>query len=486
MSARLAATAALVLLVACARNPVSGLPELVVMSSQRERELGAEQEKQFVAELGLSDHAATASWVEAIGARLAVHSPRQDVDYRFHVADMEVPNAFALPGGPVFVTRGLLALVRSEDELAGVIGHEIGHVAARHSVRQTTAATPLALVFGVPAAIVGSVSRPLGTLVGLPGAIVSGIALSAYGREQEYEADELGEKLAFAAGFRPVALAEFLERLEREEALHRDGPPPLSFFSSHPRTPDRTRRARELAGELAPNARPRSVADQNVALAHLDGLLVGESPAHGVFVGDDFFHPDLGFAFRVPEGWDRENRPEAVVAADPAAARRVAILLELSAQGDDPAEAAASELASEEHRRALQSFELNGRQAAQLEVGSGTDAALITWIALAGRIYRIVGVYPLAEAQSQRPLITAAVQSLRPLTAGDRARVRAERLRIRSARPGETLDALLARSRSVWSPAQVAVANDLTEGAPLQPGARLKLALAERWKKPAR
>jgi predicted Zn-dependent protease len=481
----LASLLALASLSGCAVNPVSGRPEFVLVSSERERQLGAEQEAEFLAELGRSDHAATSRWVEAIGTRLAGHSPRQDVAYRFHVVDLEVPNAFALPGGPVFVTRGLLALVRSEDELAGVIGHEIGHVAARHSVRQTTAATPLALVFGVPAAIVGSVSRPLGTLVGLPGAIVSGLALSAYGREQEYEADELGAKLALAAGFRPLALAEFLERLEREAALHGEKPPPLSFFASHPSTPDRTERARELAHELAPDAPPRSVAEQNAALARLDGLLVGESPAHGVFVEDDFFHPDLGFAFRVPHGWDRENRPEAVVAADPASGGRVAILLELSGKGSDPAEAAAAQLASEEHRRALQRFELNGRPAAQLEVGSGTDAALLTWIALAGHIYRIVGVYPLAEAQAQRAQIVAAVESLRPLTGADRARVRAERLRIHVARRGESLDALLARSGSVWSPAQLAVANDLPEGAPLAAGMRLKLPVAEPWR-PAR
>jgi predicted Zn-dependent protease len=371
MSARLASVLVLLVASGCAVNPVSGRPEFVLMSAGRERELGAEQEQQFLAELGRSDHAATSSWVEAVGAKLAAHSPRQDVAYRFHVVDLEVPNAFALPGGPVFVTRGLLALVRSEDELAGVLGHEIGHVAARHSVRQTTAATPLALVFGVPAAIVGSVSRPLGTLVGLPGAIVSGLALSAYGREQEYEADEVGAKLALAAGFRPLALAEFLERLEREEALHAEGPPPLSFFASHPRTPDRMRRARSFAEELAPGARPPSAADRSAALARLDGLLVGESPAHGVFVGDDFLHPGLRFAFRVPPGWDRENRPEAVVAADPAAAGRVAILLELSAAGDDPAAAAAGELAREEHRRALQTFEVNGRPAAQLGSGAG-------------------------------------------------------------------------------------------------------------------
>jgi predicted Zn-dependent protease len=404
------------------------------------------------------------------------------VDYRFHVVDLDVPNAFALPGGPVFVTRGLLALARSEDELAAVLGHEIGHVAARHSVRQTTAATPLALVFGVPAAIVGSVSRPLGTLVGLPGAIVSGLALSAYGREQEYEADRLGADLALAAGFRPLALAEFLERLEREEALHREGPPPLSFFASHPRTPDRTRQARAHAEEIAPGSPPRSRADEAAALAKLDGLLVGESPLHGVFVQDDFFHPELGFAFRIPHGWDRENRPDAVVAADPTAGGRVAILLEVSREGSDPVAAAEADLASEEHRRALHTLDLNGRPAAQLEVGSGTDAALLTWVALRGHVYRIAGVYPLAEARDKRPLITAAAESLRPLSDEDRSRVRAERLRVRVAGKGESLEELLARSRSAWDAAQVAVANDLPEGVPLAAGTRLKVAVSEPWR----
>ena len=485
MSPRRIWWSALVLLAGCAVNPVSGRPEFVVISSEQERALGAEQEVQFLDELGSSDHEATASWVEALGARLAVHSPRQDVTYRFHVVDLEVPNAFALPGGPVFVTRGLLALVRSEDELAGVIGHEIGHVAARHSVAQTTAATPLAIVFGVPAAIVGSVSKPLGTLVGLPGALVSGLALSAYGREQEYQADEVGAELALAAGFRPLALAEFLERLEREEALHRDGPPPLSFFASHPRTPDRTSRAREFAEELAPRQRPRSVADQNVALAHLDGLLVGPSPAQGVFVGDDFFQPGLGFAWRVPPGWQRENRTEAVVTMDPATGGRAAILLELAGDGDDPIATATAELSSEEHQRALHAFEVNGRPAAQLEIGSGTDAALLTWLALGGRIYRIVGVYPLAEGQVRRQEIAAAVESLRPLTVEDRSRVRLERLRIRTARAEEPLDALLARSRSTWDAAQTRVINDLAEGTPLAKGARLKVVVAESWR-PAR
>ena len=469
----------------CALNPVSGRPEFVLISSARERAIGEEQEAQLLAEVGRSDHAATRAWVESVGARLAVHSPRKDVRYRFHVLDLEVPNAFALPGGPVFVTRGLLALVRSEDELAGVIGHEVGHVAARHSVRQASAATPLDVVFGVPAAIVGSVSRPLGTLVGLPGALVSGIALSAYGREQEHEADTVGAELAVQAGFQPGALAVFLERLEREEALHREGPQPLSFFSSHPRTPDRTQRVRAHAEELAPGVYAASAAEIEAALAKLDGLLIGPSPLHGVFVDDDFFHPALGIAWRVPTGWVRENQPKAVIAVDPESEGRVALLLQLVGEGDDPVEAAAAEGLGEEQQRALQPFRVNGLPAAELEVGSGGDAAHLTWLALGGRVYRIVGIYPLAERQARRPVVAAAVESLRPLGAADRARIAAARLRLFQPRGGETLADLLRRAQATWDAGEAAVANDLAPGATLRPSPRIKLPVDEAFE-PAR
>ena len=133
---------------------------------------------------------------------------------------------------------------------------------------------------------------------------------------------------------------------------------------------------------------------------------------------------------------------------------------------------------------ALHPIEVSGGSGVQLEIGSGTDAALLTWAALGGRVYRVVGVYPLAEAHVQRPLLAASAASLRPLTADDRERVRAARLRIRAVRAGETLEALLARSRSAWSAEEVAVANDLAPGAPLAPGTRLKVAVAEPWKAP--
>jgi predicted Zn-dependent protease len=476
-------------LLACAINPVSGRPELVLVSGDRERALGDEQEAGVLDELGASDHEATRVWVASVGARVATHSPRQDVRYRFHVADFEVPNAFALPGGPIFVTRGLLALVRSEDELAGVLAHEIAHVAARHTVRQVTAATPLGVVFGLPAAIVGSVSRPLGDLVALPGALVAGLALSAYERDQEYEADRIGAELTQAAGFAPLGLARLLERLAREEALDGPGPSPLSFFSSHPRTPDRLERVRAHALELSraepppgsPTPRPPEAADRH-ALEQLDGLLVGTSPSQGVFVANDFLHPTLDIAWRVPEGWEHENHPEAVIAFDPESDAEAALLLQLVGEGQDPAQAAVAEGLGPEHERALRELELDGRPAAQLELTRGGDAALFTWVALGGRIYRVVGICPVAELGARHGLFTEAAAALGVLAAEDRARIRASRLRLRSPIAAESLGDFARRTASTWSPAELAVANDLDPEAPLAAGDPLKVPIEEPWR----
>lgn len=467
--------------VACAINPVSGRPELVLVTGDRERALGDEQEAGVLDELGLSDHEATRAWVASVGARVAAHSPRQDVRYRFHVADFEVPNAFALPGGPIFVTRGLLALVRSEDELAGVLAHEIAHVAARHTVRQATAATPLGVVFGLPAAIVGSVSRPLGDLVALPGAFVSGLALSAYERDQEYEADRVGAELTQAAGLSPLGLARLLERLADEEALHRTGPPPLSFFSSHPRTPDRLERLRAHALELSATGPSAAESPVTAALEQLDGLLVGPSPSQGVFVANDFLHPTLDIAWRVPEGWEHENHAEAVVAYDPESDAEAALLLQLVGEGDDPAEAAVAEGIGPEQEKALRQLELGGRSAAQLELTRGGDAALLTWVALGGRVYRVVGICPVAELGARHGLFTEAAKSLEPLAAADRARIRASRLRLRSPSPAESLEDFTRRTGSTWSSEELAVANDLDPEAPLAAGGPLKVPVEEPW-----
>jgi len=165
----------------------SSRPSLV--SAKKERELGQEAANEVEQTVGLVQDPVLLGYVREIGRRLALQAAPPEASYEFHVADDSEPNAFALPGGFVYVTRGILALVNSEDELAGVIGHEMGHVVARHSVRQLEASTPFALLFGVPSAIVGVVSPALGGILGGVGQLARGVALAPYSREQERDAD---------------------------------------------------------------------------------------------------------------------------------------------------------------------------------------------------------------------------------------------------------------------------------------------------------
>ncbi|HZE89561.1 MAG TPA: M48 family metalloprotease [Verrucomicrobiae bacterium] len=205
--AGLAAVLALTLGGACARNPVSGRPEMTLVSEAKERELGEAEARRVAETMGILEDPALSAYVRAVGERLAQFSPRTDVTYTFQIVDMEEPNAFALPGGPVYVSRGLLVLTNSEDELAGVLGHEIGHVAARHAVRRVTRAAPLAVVTGLGAAVTSIVSPMLGDLVGGIGGVAGAFVLAPYSREQEREADRIGQELAGAAGWDPAGLS---------------------------------------------------------------------------------------------------------------------------------------------------------------------------------------------------------------------------------------------------------------------------------------
>src|SRR6185369_17789604 len=180
------------LLAGCAINPVSGRSELSLISPAREKEIGKEAAKQIEAEMGFIDDKRLADYVSQVGARVAAESPLQGVDYTFHVVDMGEPNAFALPGGYVYVTRGILAVTTSEDELAGVLGHEIGHVAARHAVQRVSRAAPLGVLTGLGAATAGLVSPTLGEVVGSFGTAANEMLLAPYGRDQEREADRVG------------------------------------------------------------------------------------------------------------------------------------------------------------------------------------------------------------------------------------------------------------------------------------------------------
>jgi predicted Zn-dependent protease len=307
-----------------------------LISEKKERELGQEAASEVESTVGLVQDPELVGYVSEIGRRLVAHTSTPDAPYQFHVADDAEPNAFALPGGFVYVTRGLLAPANSEDELAGVMGHEIGHVVARHSVRQIEAATPFSILFGVPSAIVGIVSPALGGILGGVGKLASGLVLAPYSRDQEREADQIGIQLAARAGWDPAGLPSMLHTLERGEALAGGDPSRIGFFANHPATPERVKNTTAAAKALTRGPGRPIAAPRPVFLARLDGLVVGPDPANGIFVKNVFQHPGLGLALDMPAGWKTKNTPAAAIASEPDG--RAAVALQLAADGNDERE----------------------------------------------------------------------------------------------------------------------------------------------------
>jgi len=442
--------------------------------------------------MGIFADRALTAYLAAVGARVAARSPRQGVEWRFEVVDQAAPNAFALPDGHLYVSRGLVELANSEDELAAVLAHEVVHVAARHHAQQQTRATGVGLL-ALPGLLAGAViGGPLGELVQVPILVLGSGLVAAYGRDQEREADEVGQRLAAEAGYDPGALASYLVTLEawtaHQQGAHREP----GFFDMHPSTPERAANARERAARLAGTRTPGVARDRAAFLARIDGLLVGENPAEGIFEGPLFVHPDLGFSLRFPDGWRTANTRSSVGAI--AGDRRATVTLRAQAEGSDPRAVAKQSLEATARETRLDllragAIELGGRRAYQVlavaDSGRGAATLHLTWIAHGGVIYLLAGVVEGGYAQAHHAALEATAASFRPLAAEQRARIRETRLRIVRARAGETLALVSRRNGSAWDAEYAEIVNAVGATAPLPEGALLKLALREPYARAA-
>jgi len=296
------------------QNPATGEQNFTpFMQPEKERQIGAEEHPKMVKQFGgVYDDPRIGGYVASIGGRLASHSERADLKFRFTVLNSPVVNAFALPGGYVYISRGLLALANSEAELASVLGHEIGHVTARHSAQRYNKA----VILGLGSALLGAATG--NRSVGQMAEMGSAIYLKGHSRDQEHQADELGIRYLARTGYSTLDSVAFLKSLQAESSLARaiagkqGKDPAASIFSTHPRTAERVQRtAAETAkaNPNAPNLRSR-------LLDKIDGMIYGDDPAQGLIRGRIFFHPDLGFTFSVPPGFRLINSPRAVLAQD--------------------------------------------------------------------------------------------------------------------------------------------------------------------------
>ena len=301
------------LLFACTSvNQVTGTREVILMSAEQERAIDEKASREIEAQARAASDPELVGYIEAIGAAMAEHSPRKDVDYRFAIVEMDEPNAFALPGGHIYISRGLVTVANSEAEIANVLGHEIGHVAARHAARQQAPVRTLGIATLLSDLMSGGAPTPSDS------ERISGHFVARYAREQEREADRIGQDLAVAADVDPLGLGLFLRTLDNLARLTQGFSTPQTYFATHPAARERmleaTSRAQQHQWQAArPSRLPRKesalIADgRDGFLDRVEGMAVGRPASEGIFLEEHFLHADLGFSLRFPHGWTSRIR----------------------------------------------------------------------------------------------------------------------------------------------------------------------------------
>jgi len=476
-------------LIASACGTTGGRPATLGEAMERQSQ---EMAAQLEASGALVADPALNAYVSAVGQRLVAQADASPVaEFNFAVLDMPEPNAFAIPSGHVYVSRGLLVLMSSEDELAGVLGHEIGHVLKRHSLKQASASlawAPLRMVTSLGGGIVGLALPSVGNVVKATGDVPAALSGASYGRSQEREADRVGQDLAARAGWDPLALSRVMVALGKQQELMGVDPSKTSWFATHPTSPDRAQRIAAHAAELTVSEARPVAASHAAFLAELEGLVVGASARHGIFDGSEFLHPEMGFVLSFPEGqpWHQINSEQAVavVREQPPAA----VILQIVAQGDD-ALAVANAF---EPRQGRLDGPPNGETVNGLATAHATGGdpggwrrpatrGSARWIAYNGYVYRILSESSDEGYARLEKAFDASQRSFRALSSADRARITEDRLAIERAREDEKLSAVLERAGSSWALAQAAAANGVEPDARFERGDLVKVTRSKRY-----
>jgi predicted Zn-dependent protease len=463
------------LVAACATNPVTGEREFTLMSESQEIAMGRESDAQVRAEMGVYNDPELAKYVSDIGLRLATLSERPSLPWQFTVVDQPAINAFALPGGFIYITRGILPFLQDEAELAGVLGHEIGHVTARHSVRQYSRTVGGVAALGALGVFVPA-ARPFGQISEQALALL----FLKYGRNDELQADQLGARYEASGGWDPAGVPGMLSTLGLLDEASGDRKGVPNWLSTHPDPLARVAEIKPLVSELKAG-RSNYVTSRDGLERRIDGVIFGDNPEQGVIRGSAFLHPPLRFRIDFPPKWEIANSPQQVVAKAPDA--DVFMLLQgvSKPQGQTVRDVALAHMQAAGFRTVSgDRTTINGLDAfvgvyqGQIE-GLGEVASRAAHIAHGDSYYLVAGLVPPAGFDSADSTFTTAIRTFRPLTVAEAQAIRPSRIDFYIVRDGDTWTSLAERSSGAIRPSTLAVMNHSSPDAAPRVGARIRI-----------
>jgi len=447
--------------------------------------LGAEAANEIEEQMGLATHATATAYIEKLGQRLVSQLGDQPFDYEFHIVDTKEPNAFALPGGFVYFSRGIILIANSEEELAGVMGHEIIHAHKRHSVKAIRR-NVVPGILKLPGNIVGSVlSGRLGRLINLPVEGVTGLTLSRYGRKQETQADRLGAELAAKSGYDPKALGVILTNLTKVDELLTGEKEKFSYYDGHPFTPKRVKDINKISKKLKVSSLSPMASNKKEFFEKFDGLQIGGSPSQGLFYDNKFVQPDLNFALVFPEGWETINSPSHVGAYEPN--KEAQLFLGLAGNAGDPEKPARKflrELKKKHRTKPTESrtVNLNGNPGYYVSIKDNTAKQPMTlhllWISMGKHMFEFIGT----GYEKHKLAMRESVLSLHPISEEEWKDVVIPLFRMAEANEGETLKSLSKRSGNSLSLELTAAINDLSPDQKLSKGQLIKIGKKEPYR----
>jgi predicted Zn-dependent protease len=443
-SRKLVSTVATILIfflipLSCALNPVSGKRELMLVTESDEIALGKQADQQIGQTYGIYESSALTNYVDRIGQDMSKVTQRPDLEYHFQVLDTPVINAFAGPGGYVYVTRGILAYFNDEAELAGVIGHELGHVSARHIAQQISRMqlTQLGLGVGI------IVSEDFRKYAGLAQFGVSMLFLK-FSRDNERQADDLGVEYGSKSGYDTHRMASFFQTLERVNPQGNGALP--DWFSTHPNPENRIAAVNNATEEWHRRLdRTQYVVNRNDYLKMVDGIIYGDDPRQGYVEGNAFYHPTMKFTFPVPSGWQVTNTPAQVqIVSDK---QDAVILLRLD---DSGSVSQAVDRFVQDANAAVQSREhlvVNGLQSekvvSRLVSEQDTLQAMSYFIAKGGAIYALHGLTGRTAFSQYSPTFSRTFGGFKNLDDPSKINVQPERLAVKTVTKAGSLRTVL-------------------------------------------